>query len=76
VAYQPDLYDIVTASQQSDVDWYCQKARTSGGPVLELGAGTGRVTLAMAREGVPVCALDLDSRMLGRLRSKIMIGRW
>jgi SAM-dependent methyltransferase len=71
MSYQPDLYDIVTASQGGDVAWYSQKARASGGPVLELGAGTGRVTLPMALTGVSVCALDADSGMLALLRSKM-----
>ena len=50
VTYQPDLYDAVTpASFQGDLEWYRCKALESGGPVLELGAGTGRVTLAIGR---------------------------
>ena len=43
--YQPDLYDLVTpASFAGDVEWYVRKAKAADGPVLELGAGTGRVT--------------------------------
>jgi ubiquinone/menaquinone biosynthesis C-methylase UbiE len=72
MSYQPDLYDIVTApAVQDDVEWYCNKARLSGGPVLELGAGTGRVTLPMAATGVSVHALDADTGMLAVLRSKL-----
>ena len=54
-----------------DVEWYCRKAVESGGPVLELGAGTGRVTIPIAEAGVPVTALDLDAGMLARLRRKV-----
>jgi SAM-dependent methyltransferase len=72
MSYQPDLYDVVTApTLQGDVEWYCDKARLSGGPVLELGAGTGRVTLPMAATGVSVHALDADGGMLAVLRSKV-----
>jgi ubiquinone/menaquinone biosynthesis C-methylase UbiE len=72
MTYQPDLYDIVTPhSQHGDVDWYCRKAVESGGPVLELGAGTGRVTLAIAAAGVPIHALDADEGMLEVLKSKL-----
>jgi ubiquinone/menaquinone biosynthesis C-methylase UbiE len=72
MSYQPDLYDLVTApTLHGDVEWYCAKARESGGPVLELGAGTGRVTLPMAATGVPVHALDANSAMLAVLRSKM-----
>jgi SAM-dependent methyltransferase len=70
--YKPDLYDIVTpASLHGDVEWYRGKARECGGPVLELGAGTGRVTLAIAQAGIPVYALDADPGMLDTLRQKL-----
>ena len=55
---------------QGDVEWYCRKAVDSGGPVLELGAGTGRVTIPIAEAGVRVSALDLDAGMLDKLRQK------
>ncbi len=72
MAYQPDLYDVVTpASLQGDVDWYRDKAQRSGGPVLELGAGTGRITLAIAATGIAIHALDSDPAMLESLRSKL-----
>lgn len=70
--YRPELYDIVTpASFRGDAEWYRAKARESGGPVLELGAGTGRITLGIAQDGVPVHALDADPAMLDRLRQKL-----
>jgi ubiquinone/menaquinone biosynthesis C-methylase UbiE len=44
VTYQPEYYDVVTpASLQGDVEWYCRAAAAAGGPVLELGCGTGRL---------------------------------
>ena len=54
-----------------DVDWYCRKAVESGGPVLELGAGTGRVTIPIAKAGLHVTALEIDAGMLARLRQKV-----
>lgn len=72
MTYQPDLYDVVTPSAlQGDVEWYCAKARASGGPVLELGAGTGRITLAIAADGMAIHALDSDQAMLQALQSKL-----
>lgn len=59
------------SSLQGDVEWYCQKAIDSRGPVLELGAGTGRVTIPIAQSGTAVTALDLDAGMLQRLRQKV-----
>lgn len=70
--YRPELYDIVTpASFRGDAEWYRAKALESGGPVLELGAGTGRITLGIARDGVSIHALDADPAMLDRLRRKL-----
>lgn len=46
-------------------------ARHAGdGPVLELGVGTGRVALPLAREGLRVVGLDASELMLERLRDK------
>ena len=57
-------------SLQGDVEWYQRKAVASGGPVLELGAGTGRITIPIAEAGIPITAVDLDEGMLDRLREK------
>lgn len=70
--YDPELYDLVTGGAVGgDVDWYLRKAQACGGLVLELGAGTGRIALALARGGVMVHALDSDPGMLALLRQKI-----
>lgn len=70
--YKPELYDIVTpASFRGDTEWYRGKARQYGGPVLELGAGTGRITLAIAQDGILVHALDSDPAMLATLQQKL-----
>jgi SAM-dependent methyltransferase len=41
-----------------------------GGQVLELGIGTGRIALPLARRGVPVHGIDLSRAMVARLRAK------
>jgi SAM-dependent methyltransferase len=70
--YDPEIYDITRPdSFQGDVEWYRKKALASAGPVLELGAGTGRITLPIAEDGGRVTALDVDAGMLGKLREKL-----
>jgi SAM-dependent methyltransferase len=40
------------------------------GPVLELGIGTGRIALPLARRGIPVHGIDLSDAMIAQLRAK------
>jgi ubiquinone/menaquinone biosynthesis C-methylase UbiE len=72
VELEPELYDVVTPETfRGDRDWYRRKAKECGGPVLELGAGTGRITLGIAKDGVRIYALDADAAMLEALRRKV-----
>jgi predicted RNA methylase len=69
--YEPELYDLVTPpSWFGDVEWYRKRAEDSGGPVLELGAGTGRITLPVAQSGVRIYALDSDPGCSPRWRER------
>ncbi len=52
-------------------DFYLDLANTCGGPVLELGCGTGRITLPLARQGIDVTGLDASHSMLEVLRAKL-----
>ena len=54
----------------SSEDFYLGLANTYGGPVLELGCGTGRITLPLARQGIDVTGLDASHSMLEVLRAK------
>ena len=65
-----DIYDAVHADLVHDVDFYVEQARESGGPVLELGCGTGRISLAIAREGVAVTGIDISPRMIEVAQAK------
>jgi SAM-dependent methyltransferase len=67
-------YDRLYATKQlDDVPFYLELAARHPGPVLELGAGTGRVTLELARAGHSVTALDLNACMLERLHSRLVL---
>ena len=54
-----------------DLPFYVDLARNSGGPVLEIGCGTGRVLLKIAREGVEIEGLDNSRPMLAVLRKHL-----
>lgn len=72
MSYDARLYDLMTpVSFRGDVEGYRVAAERSGGPVLELGAGTGRITLDIARAGIAVHALDAHPGMLEALRRKL-----
>jgi len=55
---------------RKDLPFYLARAREGGGPVLELGAGTGRVTAVLARDGFDVTAVDLSDAMLTRAEAR------
>jgi SAM-dependent methyltransferase len=55
---------------RQDVRFWQDLARREGGPVLELGCGTGRVTMPVARTGVPVVGVDRSAAMLAYARRR------
>jgi len=64
-----DLYDHVTTySTRRDVEFFVDEAQASGGPVLEIGCGTGRVLIPTARAGVEIVGLDRSDHMLNQCR--------
>lgn len=67
----PDLYDAHYLAYRDDLPFYVRLADDLGGPVLELGAGTGRVTEALARAGHEVVAVDASSAMLARAAARL-----
>lgn len=65
-----ELYDIVYSWYTPDVDYYVARAKAANGPVIELGCGTGRVTIPVLQAGVDADGLDLEPAMLRRLEAK------
>jgi SAM-dependent methyltransferase len=58
-----------------DVRFWQQLAARTGGEVLELGCGTGRVALPVARAGARVVGIDRSTAMLARARQRIRRAR-
>jgi len=64
------LYDALNSFLVADIPFYVEEARRSGGPVLELACGTGRLTIPIAQAGVEIVGLDVSPSMLAHARSK------
>ena len=60
------LYDLDLVEDPGDIDLYLALATRTGGPILELGAGTGRIAVPLTLAGHDVTAVDLDPAMLER----------
>jgi SAM-dependent methyltransferase len=71
-AYDPiaRLYDPWSASVVEDVSFYLERARRSGGPVVELGVGTGRIAIPLAADGIEVIGVDSSEGMLAVARER------
>jgi SAM-dependent methyltransferase len=54
-----------------DVDFYLDSARLYGAPILEIGAGTGRVLIPLADAGHEIVGLDISTEMLGMAAEKL-----
>lgn len=66
----PYLYDLENADFEPDGPFILEIARKLGGPVLELGCGTGRVTIPLAEAGMHLTGLDIVPEMLALARAK------
>lgn len=63
------LYDLDLTEDPGDVDLYLALAGRTGGPVLELAAGSGRLAVPLARAGYRITGVDIDPAMLDRART-------
>jgi SAM-dependent methyltransferase len=78
--FMPDLYTVsakyydeayATAEDLRDLQFYLGMARRTGGPVLELACGTGRVLLPIAHQGLRIDGVDNSPAMLDQLQQKL-----
>ncbi len=66
-----EWYDFAyKAAGNRGVDFHVDLARESGGPVLEIGVGTGRLAIPTLEAGIDVVGVDLNPPMLDEARRK------
>ena len=63
-------HDVECSGYTADLDLWHELAAGEAGPVLDVGAGTGRVALALARAGHDVTALDREPELLDALAAR------
>lgn len=66
------LYDLDCRDNlYADLPFYADYALKQNGEILELGCGTGRVALALTKQGFRITGLDLSEQMLEIFRQKL-----
>jgi SAM-dependent methyltransferase len=66
-----DIYDFSYEGFDEDVDFYENLAGSLAGPLLELGVGSGRVALRLAKAGYDVVGIDTSGSMLEQGRRRL-----
>lgn len=67
----PVLYHLQHANETEDISFWSQLASDMGGPILELGCGTGRLLMPLIEAGCSVVGLDINFRVLSYLLKSI-----
>jgi SAM-dependent methyltransferase len=63
-------HDVECGAYTADIEFWRELAAAERGPILDVGAGTGRVTLDLAAQGHDVVALDIDAELLAELERR------
>ncbi len=66
----PEIYDLENSDFEPDGPFILSLAKRFGGKVLELGCGTGRVTIPLAKSGVKIVGLDVVPGMVELAKQK------
>jgi SAM-dependent methyltransferase len=66
----PIIYDQENSSFEPDGPFFLEMACQAGGPVLDLGCGSGRITIPLAQNDIDITGLDVVSGLLAQARQK------
>ncbi|PIP57837.1 hypothetical protein COX03_00925 [Candidatus Woesebacteria bacterium CG22_combo_CG10-13_8_21_14_all_39_10] len=64
-------YDLEHFSRTEDIPFWIESARKYGSPILEIGCGTGRITIPLSCQGYRVYGIDRSDFMIQRLQDKL-----
>lgn len=65
------FYDAENTDKADDIDLYLELAEEHGGPLLDVGCGTGRVMFPLAEAGYEVHGIDNEAAMLERANERV-----
>ena len=66
----PEIYDLENQDFEPDGPFFLDYARKLNGSVLELGCGTGRITIPLAQNNINITGLDVVPGMIQRAKQK------
>lgn len=66
----PELYDQENERYQEDLNLLKEWAQQQGSPIIEIGCGTGRVTIPLAEAGFELIGVDLSKEMIAKAQEK------
>ncbi len=66
-----ELYHLHHQTHLEDIPFWLDLAEKFGDPILELGCGTGRVSLPLLQQGFNITGIDRDSDMLDILKNEL-----
>ncbi len=70
VSEQVIWHDVECGRYEADLPLWRALAAAASGPILEVGAGTGRIALDLARRGQPVVAVEIEPELAAALRAR------
>ena len=65
-----DVYDLVYSYVKDDIKFFVEESKACSGEILELGSGTGRVTIPVANAGCKITGIDFSPKMISLAREK------
>ena len=68
-----EIYDSIYSYVTEDIRFFVEESINYGGPILELGCGTGRITIPIAEAGVEITGLDISNKMLMKFNHKLQL---